>query len=343
MKALVLEEYNRFACREVPRPDVGPEDVLVRVRACGICGSDVHGMDGSTGRRRPPIVMGHEAAGEIAETGESVRGWSAGERVTFDSTVWCGTCAFCRRGEVNLCDDRRVLGVSCEEYRRDGAMAEFVSVPARILYRLPDGVSFERAALVEPLSVAVHAVGRAGIRLGEVAVVVGTGMVGLLVLQAARAAGCGAVVAVDVDSRRLQLARELGADLALDPRTADVPREVRALTGGRGADVAFEVVGVTDAVATAAASLRKGGRLVLVGNVSPRIELHLQAAVTRELSLLGSCASSGEYPACLDLIARGKVRVDPLVSAAVPLAEGAEWFRRLRSGGEGLLKVLLIP
>ncbi len=343
MKALVLEEYNCFVYRDVPRPEIGPEDVLVRVRACGICGSDVHGMDGSTGRRRPPIIMGHEAAGEIAEVGKAVSGWSPGERVTFDSTIYCGRCWHCRRGEVNLCDERRVLGVSCEDYRRDGAFAEFVAVPERVLYRLPGRVSFEQAALVEPLSVALHAVRRARVDLGESAVVVGTGMVGLLVVQAVRAAGAGTVVAVDVSPRRLELAVQLGADCALDARSSDAARRIREIAGGRGADVAFEVVGTSEALATAVASLRKGGRLALVGNVSPRAELPLQAAVTREISLFGSCASSGEYPACLDLIERGKIRVDPLISAAVPLAEGAAWFAKLKSGAEGLLKVLLMP
>ena len=128
------------------------------MRACGICGSDVHGMDGSTGRRIPPLIMGHEAAGEIAEVGAGVSGWKPGDRVTFDSTIYCGRCWHCLRGEVNLCDERRVLGVSCAEYRRDGAFAEFVAVPERILYRLPDDLSFEQAAMVEAVSVAVHAV-----------------------------------------------------------------------------------------------------------------------------------------------------------------------------------------
>ncbi len=343
MKALVLEEYNRFSYKDVPEPAPGTEDVLVRVKACGICGSDVHGVDGSTGRRRPPIIMGHEAAGVIAGVGARVAGWSPGDRVTFDSTVYCGKCAFCARGEVNLCDNRRVLGVSCEDYRQHGAFAELVVVPQHILYRLPDGLPFERAALVEPLSVALHAVHRTRVRLGDTAVVVGTGMVGLLVLQALRVAGCGTVIAVDLDPRRLALARELGADIGLQASVVDVPKEVQALTGGRGADLAMEVVGATAPIATAIACLRKGGQLALVGNLSPKVEVPLQAIVTRELTVYGSCASRGEYPACLDLIARGAIRVDPLISAKVPLAEGASWFPRLRSGAEGLLKVVLVP
>ena len=160
MKALVLKEYKRFGFEEVPNPELGPQEVLVAVKACGICGSDVHGMDGSTGRRRPPIIMGHEASGVIAGTGKSVSGWSPGDRVTFDSTIYCGECDYCREGMINLCNRRRVLGVSCEDYRQHGAFAEFVAVPPRILYRLPEGLSFEHAAMVEPFAIALHAVRR---------------------------------------------------------------------------------------------------------------------------------------------------------------------------------------
>src|SRR6266496_1309595 len=158
MKALVLKEYNRFAYEEIPAPEPRPNEVLVAVKACGICGSDVHGMDGSTGRRRPPIVMGHEAAGVIAQPGREVTGWLAGERVTFDSTIYCGECEFCRAGLLNLCERRRVLGVSCEDYRQNGAFAEYVCVPEHILYRLPNGLPFEHGALVEPFAIALHAI-----------------------------------------------------------------------------------------------------------------------------------------------------------------------------------------
>jgi len=342
MKALVLKQCNQFSYEDAPVPAIGPEEVLIQVKACGICGSDVHGMDGSTGRRRPPIIMGHEAAGVIAEVGAAVRGWARGDRVTFDSTVYCGTCPFCRQGRVNLCDNRRVLGVSCEEYRRDGAFAEFVAVPQHILYRLPEGLTFERAAMVEALSIAVHAVGRAPVCASDTAVVVGAGMIGLLAVQALRAAGCGRIIAVDIDPSRLDLARRLGADEGL-PAGADVPAEVARRTAGRGADLALEVVGVAAALATAVACVRKGGCVTLVGNLSPKVDLPLQQVVTRELALAGSCASAGEYPVCLDMLARGTVNADPLISAVAPLADGAAWFHRLYKREPGLMKVILTP
>ena len=343
MKALVLEEYGKLVYGDVPSPVVGSGEVLVEVKACGICGSDVHGMDGSSGRRIPPLIMGHEAAGVIAEVGQGVEGWAKGERVTFDSTVYCGDCHFCRAGKINLCDRRRVLGVACEEFRQEGAFAECVAVPARILYRIPEGVSFEQAAMVEPISVAVHAVNRTPVRLNDTAVVIGAGVIGLLVVQALRAAGCGRIIAVDLSPTRLELAGELGADEVLRSDEVDVVEAVRERTGGRGADIAVEAVGIDQTVRTAVDCVRKGGAVTLVGNVSPRVELLLQAAVTRELSLYGSAASCGEYPDCLDLMQRGTVRVEAIISAVAPLSEGATWFQRLRDGEKGLVKVILVP
>jgi L-iditol 2-dehydrogenase len=342
MKALVLTAYRRLEIKDVATPAPGPRDVRVRVRACGICGSDVHGYDGSSGRRIPPLVMGHEAAGVVEAVGPEVRRFKPGDRVTFDSTVHCGECVFCRAGQVNLCDRRQVIGVSPGEYKRDGAFAEALVVPERIVCAVPEAVPLEHAAMVEPLSVAVHAVERARIAAGDTAVVVGCGMIGLLTLQAAKAAGCGRLVAVDLDAGRLEQARRLGADVTLGAGE-DVAARVGELTGGRGADVALEAVGATAPIATAIRSLRKGGTLVLIGNVTPKVEVDLQAIVTRELSVLGTCASSGEYEKALSLLATGAVKLDGLISAVVPLEEGPAWFERLYAGEPGLMKVILKP
>jgi L-iditol 2-dehydrogenase len=343
MQALLLKTYMELELAEVPEPEVGPEDVLVRVRACGICGSDVHGLDGSTGRRIPPLVMGHEAAGVVARVGPDVTGLREGDRVTFDSTVYCGQCYFCRRGEVNLCDDRQVLGVSPGEYRRHGAFAEYVAVPRRIVYPLPDALAFEHAAMIEAVSVAVHAVELTPVHLADTGVVVGSGMIGLLAIQALRLAGCTRVMAVDVDEARLRMARQLGADECVNARECDAAAAVREWTGGRGADVALEVVGATESLKTALAALRKGGALTLIGNSSPTVDLPLQSVVTRQIRVTGSCASSGEYPACIELLARGALRVEPLISAVAPLAEGPAWFERLYRREPGLMKVILQP
>lgn len=343
MKALVLTQYNQLEYQDVADPGIGARDVLIEVKACGICGSDVHGMDGSSGRRLPPIIMGHEASGVVAQTGAEVAKWQVGDRVTFDSMISCGQCYFCRRGQINLCDHRRVLGVSCREFRCEGAFAQYVAVPENIVYRLPDALSFEQAALVEPLSVAVHAVQRVPVHLNDTAVVVGAGMIGLLIVQAVRAAGCGRIIAVDVQPARLETACRLGADEGLSSRETDVVAEILEQTGGRGADVVFEAVGFPATMEVAIASVCKGGAVGLVGNLTPKVELLLQAVVTRELTLFGSCASSGEYPACLEMIARGTIDVDAVTSAVAPLAEGAAWFRRLYDGKDGLMKVILRP
>jgi L-iditol 2-dehydrogenase len=342
MKALLLEAYNTLVVADVPVPEIGDEDLLVRVKACGVCGSDVHGFDGSTGRRIPPLVMGHEAAGVVAQVGGRVTSFAPGDRVTFDSTVFCGGCDYCRRGDVNLCDNRRVLGVSCGDYRRHGAFAEYVAVPARITYRLPDSVPFEHAALIEALSVAMHAVNRRIPPAREPVVVIGCGMIGLLILQALRANGCGPIIAVDIDSRRRATAEKLGADPTIDAH-GDVAAAVRDYTDGRGAAHSFEAVGFTETVQAAVRSVRKGGAVTLVGNLAPHVDLPLQDVVTRELTLFGSCASRGEYPAAIALMERGAVDVASLISAIAPLEEGPEWFDRLHRGGEDLMKVILRP
>lgn len=331
MRALQLVAPSELAVVELPRPEPGAGDVRLRVKACGICGSDLHGMDGSSGRRIPPIVMGHEASGIIDAVGDGITGWNVGDRVTFDSTVWCGECGYCREGRVNLCDSRQVVGVSCAEFRRDGAFAEFVTVPQRILHRLPEGLSFEEAAFAEPVGVALHAVRRAGEVKGATVLVVGAGLIGLLVIQVLKHAGAGKVIAVDLDEGRLKLARELGADEAW-------------LSGGAMpallVDVAMEVVGAAPTVDLAIRSVRKGGKVVLVGNLAPNVPLPLQIVVTRELDVFGSCAIAGEYPDALEAIASGAIRVKPLITAAVSLERGVEAF--VKAKAPGALKVLVV-
>jgi L-iditol 2-dehydrogenase len=343
MKGLLLKQYMDLEVTDLPQPEIGPGDVLVRVRACGICGSDVHGLDGSTGRRIPPLVMGHEAAGVIAEVGRNIKQWKPGDRVTFDSTVSCGQCHFCRRGDINLCDNRQVLGVSCGDYRRNGAFAEYVAVPENILYRLPDALSFDHAAMIEAVSIAVHAVNLTPRSLGDTAVVVGSGMIGQLTIQAAKVAGFSRVFAVDVDDAKLERARKLGADEIFNSKTCDAAAEIVARTGGHGADAALEAVGATDPIRTAIASVRKGGTVTLIGNIAPKIELPLQAVVTRQIRLQGSCASSGEYPACIELLSSGAIRVDTMISARTPLEEAASWFDRLYRHEPDLMKVIVQP
>jgi L-iditol 2-dehydrogenase len=343
MKALLLSEYSHLEVVDFPMPLIAAGEVLLRVAACGICGSDVHGYDGSSGRRIPPIVMGHEAAGIVAAVGEGVTSVSVHDHVTFDSTVYCGSCSFCRRGEVNLCDRRQVVGVSCGDYRRHGAFAEYVSVPSRILYKLPDNLPFAEAAMLEAIAVAMHGVSLAEIAPDATALVVGAGMIGLLTLQALRAAGCSRVFIADIDQTRLNLAKQIGAGTVLHSKDPNFLAQIHDLTHGLGVDVAIEAVGRTETIQASIDSVRKGGTVVLVGNISPEITLPLQKVVTRQIRLQGSCGSAGEYPRAIELLASGAIQVKPLITAVSRLEDGPQWFDRLHSREANLMKVVLTP
>jgi L-iditol 2-dehydrogenase len=285
--------------------------------------------------------MGHEAAGIIAATGAGVAGFMTGDRVTFDSTVYCGECEFCKRGEVNLCDRREVIGVSCGDYRRHGAFAEYIAVPERILYHLPETMSFPEAAMLEAVSVALHAVHVTGDVNGQTVLVIGAGMIGLLTMQAARAAGAARVMIADIEATRLNLARSLGNDGTLNLSGGELTQEILRQTGGVGVDVVLEAVGRNETIATAIDSVRKGGTVTLIGNITPKVELPLQKVVSRQIRLQGSAASAGEYPEAIDLVASGKIHVTPLITAVAPLEDGPQWFKRLYAHEPNLMKIVL--
>ena len=343
MKALVLTQYKQFELQDVPVPSLLSGEVLVKVKAVGICGSDVHGMDGSTGRRIPPLIMGHEASGIIEAIGDEVKGWQIGDRVTFDSTIYLLDDWYTRKGFYNLSDNRMVFGVSCREFKKNGAFAEYVAVPQHILYKIPETVSFEYAAMVEPIAVALHAVNLTPFAVDDTAIVGGAGMIALFVIQMLKQAGCGKIITFDLEQERLDLALQVGATHAFKVGSANIEDEVKMLTNGRGADIGFEVVGINAVLKTIIDSVRKGGQITLVGNVSAEVNIPLQQVVTRQLRLQGSCAICGEYEQVLDLISRGKVIIDPIISAIATLEEGAEWFDRLYLKEKGLMKVILKP
>ena len=329
---------------DVDNPVCRANEVLIKIEACAVCGSDVHGMTGDTGRRLPPIIMGHEAAGTIVACGLNVSNYEVGDRVTFDSTISCNTCDNCEAGRINLCDDRKVLGVSCEEYRMDGAFAEYIAVPEHILYKLPDNVSFVQAAMIEPLSVAYHAITRTEIPLAGTAVVVGVGTIGMLTVQILHTLGVSNIIAVDIDSDKLKTALKHGATYAVNSNESTATDQIKKLTAkGEGADVCYEATGLDVTVNLGLAVVKKGGKMVLIGNVAPTVELPLQWVVAREISLFGSCISAGEYPKCLDLIAEGKVNVDSIISKVVPMAEGDKWIHTVSRGEQGLTKIVMVP
>jgi L-iditol 2-dehydrogenase len=343
LKALLYTEPYHVEYTNVPDPMVGADDLLIRVKACAICGSDVHGFTGKTGRRLPPLIMGHEAAGVVEAVGASAGRFHVGDRVSFDSTVYCNRCPSCEQGQINRCQHRQVLGVSVPEYRRHGAMAEYVAVPWWIAFRIPDALGFTQAALLEPVSIAVHAANRSAVRQGDAVLVVGAGTIGLLTLQAARLRGAGTILVCDLNSFRLGVATSLGADATISTTGVDGLASVLDKTHQRGADVSFEAVGLTETFQMAASSLRIGGQLVAIGNIRKDIDVNLQQLVTRELTFVGSCASAGEIRSCAEMISDGRIQVTPLVSEVLPLSQGGRAFERLLAAQEDLLKIVLEP
>jgi L-iditol 2-dehydrogenase len=325
MKALVHTKSNTLEYIDVPMPARRAlTDVIIKMRAVGICGSDVHGLTGQTGRRIPPIIMGHEVSGEIFEVGEN-SSFKTGERVVTDSTIFCGKCGACGREAVNLCDNRKVLGVSCDSYKQDGAMAEYFVVPERVIYRLPDSVDFVQAALIEPASVSFHAVTRTQISPEDRVLVVGAGVIGLFVVQALRIKGCKKIMIVDTDCNRANIALRYGA----------------SLYDGKSVDASFEAVGITETVNLAINATKKDGRIVLIGNVYPNVSIPLQNIVTYQKTIIGSCASAGRYPEVIDNFSAGRLDTKHLITKVAPLSEGEKWFKELLKKSGSHVKIVL--
>jgi L-iditol 2-dehydrogenase len=337
MKALVNTAPYTLELQDWAIPEPGPDDLLIRVKACAICGSDIKGYSGKTGRRQPPIVMGHEASGVVERMGEQVQGFAVGDRVCFDSTVYCRRCAYCLNGQPNLCSNRQVVGVSEGTYRRHGAMAEYVVVPYWIAVHMPDNLTFEQAALIETASIGIHAANRTPLTLNDTVVVVGAGAVGLVALQAIRLKGAGKLIVTDLSPTRLALAEEMGADVTVRADDPEMIAKLFAATGPEGADATLEAVGIQPTIDTAQTITRKGGAITLIGNVTPRVEIDLQGIVSREITLYGVCAST-EFADCVELVASGRINVDPFISERVRLEDGQKVFDRLYQGDEGNLR-----
>jgi L-iditol 2-dehydrogenase len=343
MKALVLKEYYQFSIEDIPTPIPGPTDVLVRIKSTAICGSDVHGYSGISGRRIPPIIMGHEAAGQIEKVGSEVIQWHSGDRVTFDSTIFPLDDWYSRRGWYNLSNDRRVLGVSCDEYRQNGTFAEYAVIPQHILYHLPDSLSYDNAAITEPLAVALHGVSLTPIEIGDTVAVIGAGTIGLMLTESLNQKGCANIIVSDISDIRLAIARKFGATHTINPDQSSLSQTCEKLTDGRGADSIFEAVGLEVTINNAIASLRRGGTLTLLGNISKQVSIPLQRIVAGQIRLQGSCAIREEFPVALQLLEAGKIPTELIISKTAPLEQAPELFDRLHAGDPQLLKVILHP
>lgn len=338
MKALVFRGPGSMPLERRPDPVAGPGEVVVAVRASGICGSDVHGFLGATGRRRVGVVMGHEATGEIIEAGPDVSRSRVGERVVLRSILPCGVCDRCRHGQPNVCVDRRGLGMHLE-----GAYAERLAVPESLAVSLPEALGDEVGTLVEPLAVAMHAVNITPFGLLDRVVIVGAGPIGLLALLAARLRGAGTVIVTDRDAHRLDVARRLGADLAIDVTETDPVSAVMDATAGVGADAVFEAVGIAATVTQSVAVARPGGHVTWVGNSAPEVPMPMQQLVTRELTVRGAYGYVDEFDLAVEALATRRIDAGALIERTAALEEGEELFRQLAAGSLSAVKVVLVP
>lgn len=346
MRAAVTHVWNDIRVEQVPIPQLEPGEVLVRVGACGICGTDLKIAAGVYEGSWPPslpFIQGHEWSGTVAALGDGVSGLTIGDRVTAENHKGCGTCANCRRGRYNLCEVARTLGKAYKLYGHTapGAFAEYAARPAGLLHKLPDNVSFEEGTIVNQGALGLHALRRCKIERGDTVAVIGPGLIGLICIQLAKAAGAARVI-VSGRGPRLALARELGADETVDFSASDPVEAIRSLTGGRGADCAFECAGTPASVLAAIDCVKRGGRVAVVGLTGhKKVELDTDRLALDELEVYGVRSSPNAYPELIDLIAQGKIRVDRLVSRVYPLEEINQAFDAFRRRQDGAIRMVI--
>ncbi len=335
MKAAVFRSLGHIEVTEIPTPEPAPGDVLVRVHYCGICGSDLEAYQ--TGMYESGLVIGHEFAGEIVALGQGTHGWCVGDRVTAANVVPCGQCAYCLAGRASLCQRMLSPGITL-----DGGMAEYVRLPVPFLHRLPDAVSTQQGALVEPLSIALHGVRSSALRPGDRALVLGAGPIGLLTLQCALVAGATQVMAVEANPTRRALAREFGAAAVLNPEKDNLAVEVGACTEGLGPEVVFVCTAAPAAYQDALTLVRRGGQVFVLGLCVEPVPTDFMSLVLGELSIQGGYLGYGAFPAALEFIAQGRVRVESLITHQIALDELAErGFEALLQPETKAVKVLV--
>lgn len=342
MKALVYTGPGQMELSQWEKPTRKDGEVLVKVRAVGICGSDVEGYLGKTGRRIPPMIMGHEFSGEVAEVGDSSK-FRVGDRVVVQPKLYCGSCKYCQKGFSNICPSGQFLGVMS----KNGAMAEYVSVGEQYVFGFGENTTYVEASMVEPLAVAHRAVSKFGTALdgAEHILVVGAGTIGLLVLQVLKKLGAKSVIVSDLSEYRLEKARELGADHTINRGRENLKAVISEITCGKMVDYSFEAVGLNPTAVDSLEGLRIGGTAVWIGNAQKMIEINMQQIVTTELVVKGTYIYTDEdYVQCLKLIEQKTVSLEPIISVQTELDNGPEVFRRLAKNKDGkLLKAILVP
>jgi L-iditol 2-dehydrogenase len=336
MKAVVFERVGEMAIRDVGTPSPGPEEVLMSVEAAGICGTDKHIFSGKY-TAKYPLIPGHEYAGRIVAVGEDVTGLKVGDLISVDPNITCGRCPYCQRGKTHLCLNLEALGVT-----RAGGFAEYSLVPAQQAYLLPDTVSAEEGALIEPLACAIHGLHMGRVAAGDTVVILGGGTMGGLLMQLARNAGAAQVlVAEPIAGRRKKLA-ELGADVVMNPLTDDVLATIHTLDP-EGADVVYEAAGRPDTAQQAIGLARRGGTVVFFGCVEPEHDIKVNPAMMndRELTICGSFNNPFTHRAAVDLVSTGRIKVEPFVSRRFALDEFPEAFDYF--GAPDSYKLMIIP
>ena len=333
---LVAPEKISLENVEIPTP--GENEVLVKVKVCGICGSDIHSYKGKHPFVHPPIVLGHEFSGVIHRVGDGVKNFSSGDRVVVEPNIVCGKCYNCLHGRYNICTNLKVIG--CVGY--DGAFSEYIVVPENKVLKLPDGISFDDAALVEPLAVAVHAVRKSGQKIGDRVLILGAGTIGLLTLQVANLAGAREVIITDLLSYRLEKAKNLGADKVINPELEDLVELIHKEYGKEGIDLIYDCVGVDKTISQAIQIARKGTRIMVVGVPEEKIKIDLSLIQDRELEIIGSLMYIREdFIEAIDLVQKEKIKADSFVTHHFKLKDIEKAFRLVTEGKEKILKVLI--
>lgn len=334
MKAALFEKPHSVKVVRRDLRALNPDEVLVKVSVCGVCGTDVHIVEG-TSRSSPPVVLGHEYAGTVVDTGTGVKNWKAGQEVAVDPNISCGVCAYCRKNLVHLCSNLRALGVDI-----DGGMAEYCIVPAHRLYAVPETLSIQASAFIEPLSCAIHGIDKSALREGDTVVIIGGGTIGLLMLQLAKAAGASRTIVVEPLSRKRAIAETLAADVILDPKDS-VPA-VFDLTR-IGADLVIECVGRPETMRASLSYARRGGTVLFFGvcPVGVSIAVEPNDIYFRELTIVGSYVNPGTFSRSIDLLSSGKVRVDAFDLAMFSLDGVSEALDAQRNGTA--MKSMILP
>jgi len=342
MKALVFEGPYSMSYKDVPTPEPGPGEVRIHVKAVSICGSDTGGYKGGSAMRTPGLIMGHEFSGVIEKLGEGVSGLSVGQRVGVITNLFCENCRDCREGRDNVCVNRAIIGTTMPVYGQyNGAMADYVIAPAKKIIALPDHVSFNEAALAEPLSIGLRSTNHVKKIEGQTVFVFGAGPIGLLTIQCIRAKGAARIVAVDIVDNRLEVAKECGATDVINSKKEDVLKIAGEMTGGEGFDVVFDCVGSKETVNGCNKIVRCGGTVVWIGLVEPAFEFDYKYAVCKEITFICAYMYTTELQEGLDLIASGKLDVSRIVTGVYPMSEGAKHFDLLAKGESSDIKIIL--